>query len=947
MAIRCQYCGDTHADAAGVRACWSAAQPSAPPGAEDAGTEGGSWADAPNTRIPASAGIHPEWVSPGRPAPFLGRSLLVSPGAPVPEPWKGRPRVKLSNAAPANGVLEEVESAFYARSPLVIEVNPDWEPTGLETESSPAWSLSPDFSFPGERLRHAALSNALDGRGEGEPGWRWSAAALGAGALSGGPADVLLPDGRPALVDGGPLSYLAAAPGFAGSAVVPRVTVEHGRLTPLHTNVSPSELAPDQQAAVTHSGGSARILAPAGSGKTRVLTERARHLLKGWRVPAEALCLVAFNKRAAEEMKERTTDLPGLQIRTLNSLGLAILSGSGRFGSGRSVETIDESAVRRILEDLVSFPRRTNTDPAAAWIEALSAVRLGLGSPERVEAEFQGDVDGLAEVFHRYRRVLEERRVVDFDEQIYRAIEVLLTNPQLRHRARLACRVMLVDEFQDLTPAHLLLIRLLAGPEGSVFGVGDDDQTIYGYAGATPGWLIDFGSYFPGSGSHLLQVNYRCPAAVTEAARTLLTHNRRRVHKAIVSPPDKDPDEVGAEYPGLTTEITEDPVAVTVASVRSKLDEGDDPASIAVLTRVNSSLAPVQLSLLECGIPVNRAVDGRFLERTGARAALGWLKLATNPQKLRAPDVVFTARRPPRALSPKVIEWMSEQRSVDRLRYLAGRLGERDGMKVNSYADDLERLIAVAREGRTDVILRFLRDEIGLAAAISALDNEHRRLDRSPQTDDLDALIALGAVHPDPHGFEEWLRDGLNTPGDPYGVTLATIHAVKGREWDHVVVHNATAGLIPHRLAFDVEEERRVFHVALTRCRLSSTVVAGVPESPFVDELFSEWQPDRTPVTAERATQAAGAESPSPADNPQAERAAKMLRAWRLEKARAEGRPAYTVFHDSTLEAIAASDARTLGDLARIKGVGPAKLENFGDEILAVLDSVAQESRGL
>ncbi len=843
-------------------------------------------------------------------------------------------------------MLEELESSFFARSPLVIEVERDWEPDEMEAETSPVWSLDPSFSFRRERIRHAAFSNSLDARSEAGLGWRWSAAAVSAGARLGGPADVLLPDGTPAFIDGGPLEYVSApSPGVSGAAVVPRATMEHGRLSPLVTNVSPSELAPDQQAAVTSTGGSARVLAPAGSGKTRVLTERGRHLLNGWGIPAEALCLVAFNKRAAEEIKERTTDLPGLQVRTLNSLGLAVLSGSGRFGAGRSVETIDESAVRRILEDLVSLPRRANTDPAAAWIEALSAVRLGLSSPEWVEAEFQGDVDGLAEVIDRYRAVLEERRVVDFDEQIYRAIEILLTNPQIRRRARLACRVMLVDEFQDLTPAHLLLIRLLAGPEGSVFGVGDDDQTIYGYAGASPGWLINYGSYFPGAASHFLRVNYRCPPAVTQAAITLLTHNRTRVPKQIVSPPGDEGRNGGASRrPGLRTEVTKDPVAAAVGAVLSDLDRGVEPTEVAVLTRINSSLAPVQLSLLEAGIPVNRAVDARFLERTGVRAALAWLKLATNPNKLRPVDVSFTARRPSRALSPKVVEWMSEQRSVERLRSLAERLGERDAAKVNSYTDDINRLATFGVDGTTEQILRCLRDEVGLAAAMSALDTEHRRLDRSPQSDDLDALIALGVLHPDPNGFEVWLREGLNTPSDPAGVTLATIHAVKGREWNYVVISHASHGLIPHRLASDIEEERRVFHVALTRCRAGCTVVAGTPQSPFVDELFAEWEPGKEPVPAQGATTVA-AEVPRPAGvKLPAERAAKMLRAWRLEKARIEGRPAYTVLHDSTLDAIAASGARSLTDLARIRGVGPAKLESFGDEILSVLD--AAESPG-
>ncbi|HEX2180014.1 MAG TPA: ATP-dependent DNA helicase UvrD2 [Actinomycetota bacterium] len=938
MPIRCHNCGGTHPDAQSVRECFaSRTRGGAAAGSEEfAGPEdfwGDAEADSFDPQPPPAPRKARAALTPGLVAPVLGRSVLVAPGAGAPDGWSGCRRVVLDPGRMPE-VVEVLEQAYLSRIPLVIEVEPGWRPPDAEICEAPVWSLGPGFSFPAERLVFALTANSLDARG-GEPRWSWSSAAVAAGARAGGPADVILPDGRAAFIDGGPLHFRDAQESAPEAVVVPAVAVEHGRLAPYGSNTAPPGLAQDQQAAVTHPGGSARILAPAGSGKTRVLTERARHLLKSWRIPPSALTLVAFNKRAAEEIRARTADLPGLQIRTLNSLGLAILSGSGRFGGGRSVPTLDEPAVRRLLEELVSFPRRANTDPAAAWIEALSAVRLGLSSPERVEAEFQGDVDGLAEVFDRYRAALADRGVVDFDEQIYRAIEILLTSPELRNRARLACRVLLVDEFQDLTPAHLLLLRLLAGPAGSVFGVGDDDQTIYGYAGASPGWLIDYGSYFPGAGSHLLRVNYRCPPDVTEAARTLLTHNRTRVPKQIVSPPAAGPPSPG----GLGTEVTEDPVGATAAAVDQALALGAEPGSIAVLARVNSSLAPIQLSLQEAGVPVNRAVDVRFLERTGVRAALAWLSLATNPGRLKAAEVGFTARRPPRALSPKVVEWMSEQRSVERIRSLAERLGERDAGKVNGYADDVERLVEVARGGATSEILRCLRDDIGLAAAVAVLDSEHRRLDRSPQTDDLDALIAIGKLHPDPSGFAAWLRDGLSRAGDPAGVTLATIHAVKGREWDHVVVHDATAGMIPHRLAADVEEERRVFHVALTRCRRSCTVVAGSPPSPFLEELTAEWVPGRAVIELAPRRPEPDAPLRPAARSPQAEGAFNLLRAWRLEKARTEGRPAYTVFHDSTLEAIAASGPRTLRDLALIKGIGPAKLENYGDEILAVLDN--------
>ena len=133
---------------------------------------------------------------------------------------------------------------------------------------------------------------------------------------------------------------------------------------------------------------------------------------------------------------------------------------------------------------------------------------------------------------------------MDFDEQIYLAIEILLGDPEARAAVQARCRHLLVDEFQDLNPAHLLLIRLISAPGYDCFGVGDDDQVIYGYTGATPEYLIDYERYFPGAASHALTVNYRCPPAIVGAAGHLLSYNARRVPKQITTPPERT-DDVG------------------------------------------------------------------------------------------------------------------------------------------------------------------------------------------------------------------------------------------------------------------------------------------------------------------------------------------------------------------------------------------------------------------
>ena len=433
------------------------------------------------------------------------------------------------------------------------------------------------------------------------------------------------------------------------------------------------------------------------------------------------------------------------------------------------------------------------------------------------------------------------------------------------------------------------------------------------------------------------------PARVVIAADLLLQRNTARVSKTIRPAPGRADD--GRALDIITTDDT---LSATVTAVGRALAEGRSPAEIAVLARVNASLAPVQVGLLHAGLPVRLAVTASWLERTGVRAALAWLRIATHPDQIRARDVAETARRPSRGLSAKVVEWMGEQRGVDGLERLASRLRDRDAEKVQGYAADVAALVALARTGAdTGSLLRHVRDRIGLDEAMDVLDSYQRAVKGSAQADDLDALVALAALHPKPDGFASWLADQLARPGDPDGVLLSSVHAVKGREWPEVVVHEATAGLFPHRLAEDVEEERRVFHVAITRCSQRVTVVAGTEASPFVAELTSAPSAADT-ATAAKAPRARPGDKPArpaktkAADGPPADvepALREALRVWRSEHASRDRVPAYVVFHDSTLDELARQKPATLRAMSAISGIGPTKLERYGDEVLAIVSS--------
>ncbi len=945
----------------------------------------------------------------------LGRSLLLTRGTATPSPWANAARMSLDSHALTDGAtLQGVRRAFFSRSRVVYEVDPSLVTPGWGVEEGPIWERGVNFDFVAEAIWRLVRANSIDARDPENPVWPLRVIAVEAGAVPDESlqADVTLPDGRRAWCDGGPLHLWPTTKAtFGDVVVVPRISLTRGLLVPISPQSPVAALAPDQLSAVSEPSVRARIIAPAGSGKTRVLVERARHLLAAG-VPRDAVTLVAFNKRAQEEMRDRTRDIPGLRIQTLNAVALSILNGTKGFeGRGTIVRTIAEHDVRAILDQYVKFPRVANTDPAAAWIDALSQVRLGLESPTGVEAEYGGDIEGFADVFPLYRQHLAEHHLVDFDEQIYLAVEVLLRYPSARVSAERRGEILLVDEFQDLTPAHMLLLRLLAGPQLAIFAVGDDDQTIYGYSGASPVWLVQFEDHVPGAAHHALEINYRCPEPVVTAATNLLSRNVIRVPKEI----RPGPSNVRESQSFVVTRI-DDQVDTVLDHVRALMAGGSSAESIAVLSRVNVNLVPIRVALVAAGIPVDSRDDGSFVRNSAVASALAWFRLVVDPSHLSGGDIDMAARRPGRGISPKVRDWMGEQRSLEGLERVTKRVGAKDALKIQSFVDDLQCATAFAAAATSSSVIEHIRRVIGLDQALSTLDGSHQGRNSASVSDGLRSLADLARLHDDPTTFDGWLHRMLAIPFDEHGVTLATVHRVKGLEWPHVIVYDASAGVFPHRLSVDYDEERRVFHVAITRCTTSLLITAdrGSP-SMFLSELSQPFPSSRAgqrtsaprdatyrtgqsrvprttsgpnPVPArvgmtftwggydftvrsvevdgvvvttgdsrpttlpfgwtftvdgEKKTLVAPTSRSTRAMDSFGEIDATLfdaLKGWRREQAKADGVPAYVIFHDRTLEQICRVRPRTLDALLTISGIGPAKVDRYGDQILVVIDEL-------
>ena len=890
----------------------------------------------------------------------LARHVVVADGAVPPSAWAGSDVVVVDEdvLADPGPTVRRLHDLWAARRRAVIDLRVD--PVRFrrpEVWSEVPWALSPDFEPWLDRLHFLVWHNSYDAR-NGEPIWWWGrkAARIDGTATDELPGDhatvegdLLLADGTVVWIDGGPPDDVDPA-ALAPAVLVRAESVDVGRLRPVPSWVEPAaDLAPDQLASVAHRGGPARIIAPAGSGKTRVLTERLRHLLADRGHERDLLLAVAYNRKAQEEMASRTGGL-GARIQTLNALGYELI---GRH-AGRRPQLLDEREIRRRLEPhLPKLQHRLNTDPMAPYLEGLSVIRLGLRDPDEVELE--ADAPGLADAVGPYREGLRRDGVLDFDEQIVHAIELLLSDGEFRRREQDRHRHLLVDEFQDLTPAHVLLLRLLAAPTYDVFGVGDDDQTIYGHSGASPQFLLHFAELFPGAGEHALEVNYRCPPAVVDAARNLLGYNDQRVAKTITAARPAGP----ADSLTVALHPPQEGATRVVEVVQAAVDAAGDAGQVAVLTRTNSLLLAPHVALHGAGIPIASVLRRDVLQRVGLRAALAWLRIAVDPGSISSADLTEVRRRPSRGFPNWVDKWLDRCRSGHEVAKAAERIDDaRVADKLLDLAADIDRLGDLARGATTREILQAIRDDIGLGGAMELLDGRPGA-EGSSHLDDLDALLQVADLQPDPEQFEAWLRRALDGPrasdGDPTagaagGVTLSTVHRVKGREWPHVVVFGADAGIFPHRLAEDVEEERRVFHVAITRGIEAVTVLADDDRpSPFLGELdgSAPKQPVRRP--AARTATPAGRAAGSSAARTGAAKAAEPdlegedlvlfeeLRRWRSEVAKRQGGPAFIIFGDAPLKDIAKARPVDLRALSRVKGVGPSKLESYGDDVLEIV----------
>ncbi len=852
---------------------------------------------------------------------------MIRPGQPHPFEAEAHFKVDyelIDSAERLAEVVDRMHRTWQGRRRMVVKLEVDQHRLRQpQVINQPLWELGADFTLVKERLHFLIWANNWDCR-DGKPIWWWGRKAANLGGTVKGRADIITADGSHVWVDGGPREPLDLE-------VVSSESIEAGRLVLQKPSgqVLSHDLDPAQLAAVEHRSGPARVIATAGSGKTRTLLARLRYLVDNLGVEPGLITALAYNKRAADEMKQRL-DRSDLHIRTIHSLGWAIV---------REVldnpTLLEERGVRDILRQMVPDQRTPNKDTIGYYLEALSDTRMKLSDPTDTEDE-RSDIPGFARVFHRYRDRLRREGLADFDEQVYLAVELLLASPELRTRWQRKCRHLLVDEFQDLTPIYLLLLRILASPRLNVFGVGDDDQTIYGYAGADPKFLIHYDRLFPGAAEYSLDTNYRSTAPAVKAAKCLVEHNRERVPKQLVP-------STGADDRPECFDIQEWPdrdiTDKAVQQIQKWLDSGGWAWDIALLTRVNSSLLPVLIGLSQAGIPVQSKLSegwlNNWLQGSVVKAALAWMRMALNPSKLRRSDLQEAVRRPARGLNQVSRELLrARSYSTDDLIRQADGLSERHAVSWLQWVQDILAAARLAETGRAGPLLDWMIQDLGLDRSAHLLDRNRTRADKAAHGDNLVALRRSADLLDQLDTFEQQLRQTVSgAVGADHGVTLSTIHRVKGAEWKRVIVFGVEHGSMPHVLAEDIEEERRILYVAATRGQDQVVVMAASERpSPFLDEMRCRPQPTH-PEPALSSQKKAPAADPPGFDPDLFEK----LREWRLAQAKERKVSAFIVFYDRTLREIAARKPLNRRELNAISGVGPTKMDLYGEDVLQIV----------
>ncbi len=593
-----------------------------------------------------------------------------------------------------------------------------------------------------------------------------------------------------------------------------------------------------QRRAVLATEGPTLIVAGAGSGKTRVLTYRIAHLIRDRGVHPASILAITFTNKAAREMQERLRGLVGgvvkaMWVSTFHSACVRILRRSGGALGYKSTFTIyDESDAERLMtvvcRELDYDPKRLS---ARSMRHAVSSAKDELLTPgkyaDRAMTWFEKKV---AQAYELYQRRLEEANAVDFDDLIMQTVRLFAGHEDVLAEYQERFRYVLVDEFQDTNVAQYELLKLLTAKHRNLSVVGDGDQSIYAFRGATVRNILDFEADYPDATVILLEQNYRSTQTILSAANSVIANNLERKPKSLWT-------SLGQGHPVIRYQADNehDEAAFVAEEVERLRKQGYRYGQMVVFYRTNAQSRVLEEVLIKAGLPYKVVGGVKFYDRREVKDLLAYIKAVVNPQdEVSLRRVLNVPRRGIGDTSERAIERFKDEEDIPFAEVLrrAGEipaLGARQARGVADFVAVLDELREGVQEGRSPSVL--VEDAWNLSGLMRELeaDNSIEGQGRVENVRELQSVAEEYELREPEGGLAGFLEsialvsDADEVEAASQGVTLMTLHTAKGLEYPVVFIVGLEENVFPHVRSIgeprDLEEERRLAYVGITRAR--------------------------------------------------------------------------------------------------------------------------------
>ncbi len=580
-----------------------------------------------------------------------------------------------------------------------------------------------------------------------------------------------------------------------------------------------SRLSRAQKEAITHKDGPMMVLAGPGSGKTLVITKRVQYLIGHYKVRPEHILVITFTRAAASEMKERFQRLAGkslpVSFGTFHSVFFTILKHAYGY---RAENILPESKKYDLIREII-YDRHLEIDDEGDFIRSviqeISLVKGQMLSLDYYYSSSCGD-DVFRQLYESYEKKLHANRWIDFDDILVYTYELLKERKDIRSAWQKKFPYILIDEFQDINKVQYEIVRMLAEPNHNLFIVGDDDQSIYKFRGARPELMLGFPKDYPEAKQVTLNLNFRSGKEIVELAEKIICHNEKRFPKAMESfQGELHPVEI-RRFKDQREENRH-----IVYTIREEMGKKTPLSQIAVLTRTNQGPRQLIGALMAYNIPfcMRDAVPNLF-DHWIAKNIIDYMRLAMGDR--RRSTFLRVMNRPKRYISR---EYLTEPEvSFDDLLEKT-----KDKPWLYDYIEEMKEDIRILSRMSPKAAITYIRKSIGYNAYLS----EYARFRRMQEEELTQVLEELQDSAKGFDTYEEWFdyireytqelnRQSKKNQEEKNGIILSTMHSAKGLEFERVFLPDVNEDVIPYKKSIkeeDIEEERRMFYVAVTRAK--------------------------------------------------------------------------------------------------------------------------------